>query len=241
MPLSSTMMLPHLLSLRSGQVAVSSGLARVPMATTTTSQGMTNSEPGMTIGPGAAGGVGLAQLHADALEAGDPFLLVAEHFDRRDQELELDAFLLGVVDFLGAGRHFLAGAAIDDHGGLGAQAFGGAGGVHGDVAAADDGDALALEHRGVGPRELVGGHQVHAGEILVGGIDALEVLARHIHEDRQAGAVGDEDGVELLAQFRQGVGAADDDVADDLHARPVRAGATSSSTIFLGRRNSGMP
>jgi hypothetical protein len=44
-------------------------------------------------GPGAARGVGLAQLHADALEAGDPFLLVAEHFDRRDEELELDAFL----------------------------------------------------------------------------------------------------------------------------------------------------
>src|ERR1039458_5742737 len=32
MPVSSTMMLPHLFSLRSGQVAVSSGLARVPMA-----------------------------------------------------------------------------------------------------------------------------------------------------------------------------------------------------------------
>ena len=103
----------------------------------------------MTIGPGAAGGVGLAQLHADALEAGDPFLLVAEHLDRRDEELELDALLLGVVNLLGAGRHFLARAAIDDHGRLGAEAFGGAGGVHGDVAAADRGDALALEDRRV--------------------------------------------------------------------------------------------
>ena len=42
--------------------------------------------------------------------------------------------------------HFLAGAAIDDHGRLRAEALGGAGGVHGNVAAADGGDALAVEH-----------------------------------------------------------------------------------------------
>ena len=62
---------------------------------------------------------------------------------------------------------------------------------------------LPVEHRGVGARELVGGHQVDAGEVFVGGVDALEVLAGDVHEHRQAGAVGDEDGVELLAQFRQ--------------------------------------
>src|ERR1035437_9060328 len=126
-----------------------------------------------------------------------------------------------MVNLLGPGRHFLASAAIDDDGGLGAKAFGGAGGVHGDVAAPDSGDALALEDGGVGPRKLVSGHQVYASEILVGGIDALEVLAGHIHEDGQAGAVGNEDGVELLAQLGQGVGSANDGVADDLHSCPL--------------------
>ena len=106
----------------------------------------------------------------------------------------------------------------------GAEALGGAGGVHGDVAAADGGDALALEDGRVGAGELIGGHQVHAGEVFVGGIDALEVLARHVHEHRQAGAVGDEHRVELLAQLRQGVGAADDGVADDLHPGLLQPG-----------------
>ena len=80
-----------------------------------------------------------------------------------------------------------------------------------------------MQHRSVRLWKLVGGHQVHAGEILVGGIDALEVFAGHIHEHRQARAVRDVNGVELLAQFRQGVSASDDDVALDLHAHFLQA------------------
>src|SRR5450759_166917 len=59
-------------------------------------------------GPASTGGIGLAQLHADALEARDPALLVAEHLGRSGPELEADAFLLGVVDFLGPGGQLVA-------------------------------------------------------------------------------------------------------------------------------------
>ena len=94
------------------------------------------------------------------------------------------------------------------------------------------------EHRRVGPRKLVSRHEVHAGEILIGGIDALEVLARDIHKDRQSGAIGDENGVKLLPQFLQRVGSADNGVADNFDPGLFQP-ATSASTIFLGRRNSG--
>ena len=47
MPLASTSMFPFALSFRSGVVAVSSGLARVPMASMTTSHSISNSEPGI--------------------------------------------------------------------------------------------------------------------------------------------------------------------------------------------------
>jgi hypothetical protein len=122
-----------------------------------------------------------------------------------------------VVDFLDAGRQLGAGAAVDAHRLVGAQAAGGADGVHGDVAAADDRDALAAQDRRVRVG-VVGAHQVDAGQVLVGRVDALEVLAGDVHEDRQAGADGHEDRVELLAQLGQGVGLADDRVRLDLDA-----------------------
>ena len=103
------------------------------------------------------------------------------------------------------------------------EAFGRAGGVHGDVAAADGGNAFAMQDGGIGARELVGRHEVDAGEVLVGGIDAFEVLAGHVHEDRQAGAVGDEHSIKLGAQLLQSVSAANDGVADDLHPGLLQA------------------
>ena len=75
-----------------------------------------------------------------------------------------------------------------------------------------------MEHGRVGIGELVGGHQVDARKVLVCGVNPLQVFARHIHEDGQSGAVGNEHGVETLAQFGQCVGASDDHVALDLHA-----------------------
>ena len=64
-----------------------------------------------------------------------------------------------------------------------------------------------------------GAHQVDAREVLVGRVDALEVLAGDVEEHRQAGAVGDEDGVVVGGDLVDGDGAPDDDVALDLHAQ----------------------
>ena len=77
------------------------------------------------------------------------------------------------------------------------------------------------EHRACSLSGSIGAHQVHAGQVLVGAVDALEVLAGDAHEHRQAGPVGDEDGVEalFLHQFVDGVGLPDDHVADDLDAQ----------------------
>ena len=117
-----------------------------------------------------------------------------------------------------AGRQLVLAAAVDDDGLLGAQAQRRPDGVHGHVAAADDDDALAVQDRRV--RVLAeGAHQVDAGEVLVGRVDALEVLAGDVHEHGQAGADGDEDGVEVLAQLAQRPGLADDGVDLDLDAQ----------------------
>ena len=114
------------------------------------------------------------------------------------QEVELDALFLGVGDLFDAGRH------------LGARAAVGADG------AARRPGAWRCARRPwprcrrrrpprVSPRAIgvppsyvhLGAHQVDAGEVLVGRVDALEVLAGDVQEHRQAGAVGDEDGVEV--------------------------------------------
>ena len=74
---------------------------------------------------------------------------------------------------------------------------------------------------------IPGAHQVDPGEVFVGAQHALEVLAGHVHEDRQPGADRDEDRVELLAQLGQGVRLADDRVRLDLDAvgdQPVDLG-----------------
>ena len=92
---------------------------------------------------------------------------------------------------------------------------------------------------GVSASGFVGAHQVDAGEVLVGRVDALEVLARDVHEDRQAGAVGDEDRVELLAQLGQGVGPADDRVAARSSRRPPRGGRPPACDDLLGQAELG--
>jgi hypothetical protein len=54
-------------------------------------------------------------VNADAFEAGHPVLRIAQHLDRRREQLKADALLLRVVHLLGAGRHLLARAPVDDH------------------------------------------------------------------------------------------------------------------------------
>ena len=146
----------------------------------------------------AARSVGLTEFHADATQALDPAVLIAEHFDRVRQQLEVDALFLGVLNFFRARRDLRLTAAVDDGDLLRAEAQRRAGSIHRDIAAADDGDMAAdLDRRRVF-RELVGLHEIAAREEFIGRVDAVEALARNALEARQAGARADEDGVKAL-------------------------------------------
>ena len=129
-----------------------------------------------------------------------------------------------MLHLLGTGGELGLGAAVDDvH--IGPQALGAAGGVHGHVAAAHHGHLLALQvHDGSVCALPVGLHQVDAGEELVGGVDALQVLAGDVHEHGQAGAGADEHGLELhlLHQLVDGDGPANHRVGLDLHAQVLQ-------------------
>ena len=89
--------------------------------------------------------------------------------------------------------------------------------------------------------ELVAAHQIHAGQELVGAVDAVEVLAGDAQEPGQAGAGADEDGVEALADRVQRLGLAHRVVHDELHAHVLQAVDLARRRISLGRRNWGMP
>ena len=166
----------------------------------------------------AAGGVRLAQLHLHAGHGGDIALLVAVDLDGVIERLEDDALFDGMLDLFVTGRQFFHAAAVDDvH--VSAQTLGAARSVHGDVAAADDGDFLALKrHDGRVGAVLISLHQVDTGQELVGGVNAAEVLAGDVHEHRKTCAGADEHGLEavLAHQLVDGHDAADDHVRFDL-------------------------
>ena len=83
--------------------------------------------------------------------------------------------------------------------------------------------------RAIGVPSLVfpGAHEVDASQVLVGRVD-IAVLAGHVEEHRQPGAVGDEHGVVLGRDLIDGDGTPDDYVALDLDAEIARS--TSRST-----------
>ena len=104
------------------------------------------------------------------------------------------------MNFFVPGRHFLTGTTINDIDMLGAQTQGGPGRIHGHVAAADNGDFLAPDDRGIVFREQVGLHQIRAGQIFVGGTDAVQVLTGNPHKFRQPGPGPHERGVETFIE-----------------------------------------
>ena len=131
----------------------------------------------------------------------------------------MDAFLLGVVDFLFAGGHFRLAAPVDDRH-IRPQTARTAGCVHRDVAAANDCHALTDLHGRIMLREGVGAHEVDAGQELIGGIDAAEAFAGNLLEVRQTRARSDEDRViALFEQFFHRHGTADNRIRDDFHAQ----------------------
>ena len=121
------------------------------------------------------------------------------------------------------GGHFRAGATIDDMDAFRAHAQGGAGGVHGHVARAEDRDVLAVEGRSVVVGEVVGAAEVHAGQVFVGRKDPDQILTGHAEEYRQTGTHADEHGVVFLGQFGDADGAAAHVVEVEVHAGLAQA------------------
>ena len=154
------------------------GLALVPIAYTIRSASKSNSLPGDRHRAAPAGIVGLAEFHAHAAHAAHAALAVVEDRDRVGQPVELDAFLLGVMHFLGARRRLGARAAVDAVHLLGAQPQRDAHRVHRGVAGADHGDALADRQRRVEVREVAGAHQVAARQQFVGRQHAVRANRR---------------------------------------------------------------
>ncbi len=171
---------------------------------------------GHRLGPSPARRVWFAERHAHAAHRPHPACLVAQHLHGRDLQLEADAFLLGVVDLLAPGRQLLVTAPVRDDRLIGTETSCGAHGIHRDIAATHDDDPMPVQHGRV--RILAEcTHQVDPSEVLVGRVDALEVLARDVHEHRQAGADRQEDGVVHGPQLAQRPAPADDGVDLDLH------------------------
>ena len=95
-------------------------------------------------------------------------LLIGNIFDGIVEREEFNAFLAGVVNFLGACRHFGFTAAVNDGGRLGSQTQGCAHGVHGRVATANNDNVLAVGNGRIGG--CIGSiHQVGARQIFVAG------------------------------------------------------------------------
>ena len=124
----------------------------MPIATTTMSQSITNSEPSIGTGRRRPESSGSPSSIRWQRRPRDPALLVAEHLERRDQEVEEDALLLGVVDLLGARGELVVRAAVDDPGLGRPEPPRRPDRVHRDVAAADHDDPLAVEDRRVRAR-----------------------------------------------------------------------------------------
>ena len=124
-----------------------------------------------------------------------------------------------MLHFLAAGGKFRLRTAVDDIHDVRSQPLCRAHRVHRDVAAAHDGDLLRVEDGGLAVR-FIRLHEVAAGEVFVGGEDALCVLPGDVHEAGKARARAEEDGfeAELLFELVDGEHFADDHVRHHLDA-----------------------
>ncbi len=125
--------------------------------------------------------------------------------------MEGNALFAGGFDFFGVGRHIHAGAPVHDvHFGR-PQPPGGAGRIHGHVAAADDRHPTVLDRR----RTAEG----HLPEEIRAVDDPCGLLARDPQAQAAMRPDGDDDGLEafVVEQILQPNVAAERPVADDLH------------------------
>ena len=153
--------------------------------------------------------VRLAERHALDPDARD-LAVLAEDLDRRGQEAELHALFHRLFDLFGVGGELGLTAAVEHVRLVRAEAHCAAADVHGHVAAADDGAALA---EGRVMAEVHGTQEVHAA------VDARELLARDAELGRLLRADGDIEAlVALRAQLLDGDVLADFDAAFEFNA-----------------------
>ena len=149
-------------------------------------------------------------------------VLVALDGDRVIEQHELDLFGLCVLHLFLTGRQLVLAAAVGDVHMLRAQTLCHAGRVHGHVAAAHDGYAVELLDGRI-VIVPVGLHQVHAGEELVCGVHAQQILAGDVQKLGQTSAGADEHGlIAVLEQLVHGQGLADDHVVLDHDAHGLQ-------------------
>ena len=140
-----------------------------------------------------------------------------------------------MVHLFAACGEFLLAAAVDDEC-FGAEALGGAHGVHGNVAATHYHATLADAYRGV-VGIVVCVHEVGARQHLVGREDAVEVFTLDAHEAGEPGAGADEDGVVAFAveQLVDAQCAAHDDIGLYLHAEAAHGLYLFGDNLILGK------
>ena len=150
--------------------------------------------PGDRLGPAAAGRVRCAELHPLALEATERAVRSRHDVRGSDEEGEGDALALRVRDLRPVRRHLVARPPVGDRDARRAEAARGPRGVHRDVPAADDHDAL--------PGEALRAIESDVAEEREPAHDGRMVLAGDPHPGRDLRPDRHEDRVEPVASQR---------------------------------------
>lgn len=145
------------------------GLGLVPIDMMTASTGDLEVGTLLLDRAAASGGIRLAKLHLDALDGFDMAVFIPMDGNRIVEQLEDNALLLSVVDLLRSRGKLLHAAAVDNIDILRTEALGATAASIATVAAADDGNRIAVID-GSHILLIIGVHQVGAGEVLVGRI-----------------------------------------------------------------------
>ena len=171
--------------------------------------------------------IGFAELHADALYAGNEAVLgiapvigivVAEDLNGVVEKAEVNAFLHCMLDLFLPCRKLFEGTPVYDVDMLCAETECSPCIIHSNVAAADDCYVAALHDGGNGIIEICL-HEVGTGEELIGGVNALVCLAGDIHEVGKTCAGAYEYSFKaLLEKLINGEGLADNDVGLNINA-----------------------
>ena len=123
-------------------------------------------------------------------------ILVGNILDRVVQSEEVDAFFLGVLHLFETCRHLSLGTAVHECD-VSAKSFSRTTRVHSRVATTNDEYVLCWIKWRVGCR-ISRIHEVHTREVFVRRHDVYSILARNVHEVRQAGTRTDKYSLEAL-------------------------------------------